>query len=139
MIDYSGNVFYKDAKERMETEFAQKRADGTLSKVHDEKHVLNVSRFGAVTAETLMRGSNYSGLQRMSKAKLTIEATRESEGRIKVRIFNSADAPIAFFNRISTRRCSNFFSITKTCFRNWTDYLLSMESFESEPENSQTA
>ncbi|HQT92150.1 MAG TPA: glycoside hydrolase family 2 TIM barrel-domain containing protein, partial [Candidatus Kryptobacter bacterium] len=44
---------------------------------------------------------NYSGLQRMSKAKVNVEATRVSAGRVAVRISNPAGGPLAFFNRVS--------------------------------------
>ena len=44
---------------------------------------------------------NYTGLQKILKADVKIEARKASEGRIEVKIENTAGNPVAFFNRIS--------------------------------------
>jgi mannosylglycoprotein endo-beta-mannosidase len=44
---------------------------------------------------------NYSGLQEMKKADVTISARKVSENVIEVKIANPAGNPLAFFNRIS--------------------------------------
>ncbi len=44
---------------------------------------------------------NYSGLQKMSKTKVTVLAGKENDGHIEVKINNPPGGPIAFFNRIS--------------------------------------
>jgi len=43
----------------------------------------------------------YSGLQHMPASQLTTSATQVSKGKIKVDMLNPANAPVAFFNRIS--------------------------------------
>lgn len=52
------DIVYRTSVHEMENSFAKKRADGTLSLVHDETHVKAVSEYGAVTADALMRGQN---------------------------------------------------------------------------------
>ena len=44
---------------------------------------------------------NYSGLQQMLKAKVTVTATKLNDRQIEVKIDNPAGGPVAFFNRIS--------------------------------------
>ena len=44
---------------------------------------------------------NYSGLQEMSKAEVSVTARKVDDGRIEVKIENPSGGPIAFFNRIS--------------------------------------
>ncbi len=44
---------------------------------------------------------NYSGLQKMDKTELTINAAKTNAGKISVTLSNAAGKPIAFFNRIS--------------------------------------
>ena len=44
---------------------------------------------------------NYSGLQKMSKARVVVSAGKESDRHIEVKINNPSGGPIAFFNRIS--------------------------------------
>jgi hypothetical protein len=44
---------------------------------------------------------NYSGLQEMKKAVVTISAHKIEEGKVEVTISNEKENPIAFFNRIS--------------------------------------
>jgi hypothetical protein len=43
----------------------------------------------------------YSGLQRMPPATLTVEATATAPGKVTVSLKNPAGGPVAFFNRIS--------------------------------------
>jgi mannosylglycoprotein endo-beta-mannosidase len=43
----------------------------------------------------------YSGLQRMGKAAVTVEARSAGQGRIVVTLRNPAGGPVAFFNRVS--------------------------------------
>ncbi|MGA9119061.1 MAG: sugar-binding domain-containing protein [Bacteroidota bacterium] len=43
----------------------------------------------------------YSGLQEMGAAKVDVEATKVSDGRIEVKIENPAGGSLAFFNRLS--------------------------------------
>jgi len=44
---------------------------------------------------------NYTGLQKILKADVKIEARKVSEGRVEVKLENTAGSPVAFFNRIS--------------------------------------
>ncbi len=44
---------------------------------------------------------NYSGLQKMDKTELAINAVKTNDGKINVTLSNAAGKPVAFFNRIS--------------------------------------
>ena len=44
---------------------------------------------------------NYSGLQEMAASQLQISAQKTGEGKIEVTLSNPANAPLAFFNRLS--------------------------------------
>lgn len=44
---------------------------------------------------------NYSGLNKMKAAQLSVEARPVSKGKVEVRLKNPAGAPVAFFNRVS--------------------------------------
>ena len=43
----------------------------------------------------------YTGLQRLAKAGLQVEARQSAPGQIEVKLTNPANSPVAFFNRIS--------------------------------------
>lgn len=44
---------------------------------------------------------NYTGLNKIAQAKLSVTAARTSDGKIKVSLSNDGNGPVAFFNRIS--------------------------------------